>query len=348
MPSPLLEKSRKQKKRKTKPKSRTRTPSAPKKSNPQTKPLSLRIKKNLILIVLWMVPLIGILIFTTEKTTPTLDKYQNQPQQSQPQKQNVFEELYQQKAKGDTPSNPLYYDDELPETTDELDNQYNQKDNSARNPWEEEWDRETQMYTGRKASEPITNQPSVFQESNTEENQSTSPVDDNLLETGSVLEDDASTTMEHENQPMEDSPQTRKLFFFEMEGAKVRLIPLLINAGQASSKETLIRLLLSGPNEAQKQIGLTSAIPEGTQLLDLSISNHIARINLNQSFQKQQYGLIGAKLAVGQLVYSLCEYPDVQQVEFRIEGREVMYLGGDEGIPSKRFDRGDLPMELSF
>jgi len=91
---------------------------------------------------------------------------------------------------------------------------------------------------------------------------------------------------------------------------------------------------------------LSSAIPAGTRLLGLSIRDGIATVDLSREFET---GGGGASMIyrLGQVVYTLTQFPTIQVVAFQIEGSTVTTFGS-EGIelatPQSRFDyEGALP-----
>jgi germination protein M len=90
--------------------------------------------------------------------------------------------------------------------------------------------------------------------------------------------------------------------------------------------------LLAGPqgSELEASPAITSAIPAGTRLLGLSISNGIATVDLSREFEAGG----GSRSAFGrlaQVVYTLTQFPTVRSVVFQIEG-ETVTVFGSEGI----------------
>lgn len=72
-----------------------------------------------------------------------------------------------------------------------------------------------------------------------------------------------------------------------------------------------VEQLLAGPSARERAAGLTTAIPAGTRLEDLSIAEGIARIELSRSL---------GEAATAQVVYTLTQFPPVRRVE--IEGEQ--------------------------
>ncbi|HET9083027.1 MAG TPA: GerMN domain-containing protein [Candidatus Limnocylindrales bacterium] len=87
-----------------------------------------------------------------------------------------------------------------------------------------------------------------------------------------------------------------------------------------------------------------TAIPSGTEVLGLSIKNGVATIDLSSEFESGG-GTASARYRLGQVVYTLTQYPTVRSVLFQVEGRTVTTFGA-EGIvldgPQARKDFEDL------
>ena len=88
--------------------------------------------------------------------------------------------------------------------------------------------------------------------------------------------------------------------------------------------------LLAGPTPADVAAGVASAIPAGTRLLGLTIADGTATVDLSGVFAAGGGSLsMAARLA--QVTYTLTQFPTVEGVVFRLDGRPLTVLGG-EGI----------------
>ena len=89
---------------------------------------------------------------------------------------------------------------------------------------------------------------------------------------------------------------------------------------------------------------LSSAIPSGAKVLGLSIKNGVATIDLSSEFESGG-GSASSRYRLGQVVYTLTQFPTVRSVLFQVEGRTVTTFGA-EGIvldgPQARDDFDDL------
>jgi hypothetical protein len=102
--------------------------------------------------------------------------------------------------------------------------------------------------------------------------------------------------------------------------------------------------LLEGPDDFEEGYGLRTAIPDGTQLLGLSIDDGIAHVDLTSEFETGG-GSLSMQTRLAQVVYTITQFPTVKGVVFSLDGEPIDVLGG-EGIiidhPLTRRDYADL------
>jgi hypothetical protein len=105
-----------------------------------------------------------------------------------------------------------------------------------------------------------------------------------------------------------------------------------------------ITALLDGPTAAERAAGVTSAVPAGTRLLGINIENGVATVDLTSDYQSGG-GSLSMQTRLGQVVYTLTQFPTVQKVRFRLDGTPVDVFSS-EGIvldhPVGRADYADL------
>lgn len=125
------------------------------------------------------------------------------------------------------------------------------------------------------------------------------------------------------------------------------LVPVLrvVPQTQAVARAAMLELL-AGPKgrELFDGSGISSAIPEGTDLLGISIDGGTATVDLSGEFESGG-GSASAMIRLAQVTYTLTQFPTVDQVSFKIDGRPVTVFGS-EGIvldgPVARDDYLDL------
>ncbi|MBO8126586.1 MAG: GerMN domain-containing protein [Firmicutes bacterium] len=83
--------------------------------------------------------------------------------------------------------------------------------------------------------------------------------------------------------------------------------------------------LIKGPTEP----GLTITIPEGTRLLGLEVKDNVAWVNFSREIQTRHWGgSAGEMLTTFSVVNTLTEFPEVQAVQFQVEGKVLDSIWG--------------------
>ncbi|HXV33106.1 MAG TPA: Gmad2 immunoglobulin-like domain-containing protein [Gaiellaceae bacterium] len=143
-----------------------------------------------------------------------------------------------------------------------------------------------------------------------------------------------------ETEPVADEV-TYQVWFVNDDGLFVayRTEPATPRVGTAA-----VESLLEGPDAFETGYGLSTAIPEGTELLGLTIGDGIARADLTSEFESGG-GTLSMQSRLAQVVFTLTQFPTVDGVVFSLDGEPVDVLGG-EGIiidqPLTRRDFADL------
>lgn len=118
-----------------------------------------------------------------------------------------------------------------------------------------------------------------------------------------------------------------------------RSVPSTQAVGRAALAE-----LLEGPTPDEAADGMSTAIPPDTLLLDLAVSDGVATVDLSGSFDAGG-GSFAQTARLAQVVYTLTQFPTVNEVVFRLDGEPVSVFGS-EGIvldgPVGRDDYLDL------
>lgn len=89
-------------------------------------------------------------------------------------------------------------------------------------------------------------------------------------------------------------------------------------------------MLLAGPSQNEREgiPSLSTAIPVGTRLLGLVVENGVATVDLSSEFASGG-GSFSMLARVAQVVYTLTQFPTVDEVSFEIDGVAVDVLGGE-------------------
>jgi hypothetical protein len=114
--------------------------------------------------------------------------------------------------------------------------------------------------------------------------------------------------------------------------------------GTKAVASAAVNALLAGPSTGEKGRSITSAVPDGSQLLGLTIDGGVATVDLSKEFESGG-GSASVMTRLGQMVYTLTQFPTVKSVVFEIEGERKTVFSG-EGVvldkPATRADFADL------
>jgi hypothetical protein len=126
------------------------------------------------------------------------------------------------------------------------------------------------------------------------------------------------------------------------------LVPVLreVPRTQAPARAAVEQLLagLAG-RELMDGAGISTAIPAGTRLLDLSIGGGTATVDLSREFQGAA-GAEGSFMTLAQVVYTLTQFPTVERVQFRVEGQDVTVFGSEGLVIERPQTRADYEDQL--
>jgi sporulation and spore germination protein/immunoglobulin-like protein involved in spore germination len=146
--------------------------------------------------------------------------------------------------------------------------------------------------------------------------------------------------------PDEGTTIVRTYFYLGGEPRSAGLVPLLREVPATKAVATAaMNALLAGPTSAESgERTITSAIPAGSSLLGLTVSDGVATVDLSSEFASGG-GSASAIIRLGQVVYTLTQFPTVTSVLFEIDG-QVVTVFGSEGVvldgPVGRLDYLDL------
>jgi spore germination protein GerM len=134
------------------------------------------------------------------------------------------------------------------------------------------------------------------------------------------------------NQPSRpERPVIRKarLYFAAVDQAgKIQLKSVIrpIPASDSPLRDTLDSLL-KGPTAQELNLGLVSMIPIDARVRNVTVKGDTAVVDFNESFRFNPQGLEAMDAQLRQVVYAATEFPSVRNVQIRIEGTTVRYLG---------------------
>jgi hypothetical protein len=108
-----------------------------------------------------------------------------------------------------------------------------------------------------------------------------------------------------------------------------------------------MRALLAGPNDAETgaRPAMFTAIPDGTTLLGLAISDGVATVNLSREFESGG-GSESVFARLAQVVYTLTQFSSVDRVLFELDGEPVTVFSGEGVILDEPVGRADYYDQL--
>lgn len=121
--------------------------------------------------------------------------------------------------------------------------------------------------------------------------------------------------------------------------ATARTLPKTQQVGAAA-----MNALLEGPTAAELEWDLVTSIPEGTTFLGLSIEDGVATVDLSKEYASGG-GTLSMLMRLAEVVFTLTQFPTVDGVNFKLDGKPIDVLGGEGLIldhPMSRADYEDL------
>jgi germination protein M len=118
------------------------------------------------------------------------------------------------------------------------------------------------------------------------------------------------------------------LFFAENVKDNLYLKPVIVELeipNPAAKPKLVLEALLKGPPSGSKFLPF---FPEGTQVLEITVKDGLAVVNLNRRATELNIGSQGEALAVASIVNTLTKLPEIFKVKIIIEGEEVESLAG--------------------
>ena len=121
------------------------------------------------------------------------------------------------------------------------------------------------------------------------------------------------------------------------------LVPVLREVPATSAVATAaMTALLAGPEgaELESRPAMSTAIPDGTRLLGVTIADGIATVDLSSAFESGG-GSYSVQARLAQVVYTLTQFPTVDGVRFEIAGKPVTTFSSEGVILDGSVDRTD-------
>jgi spore germination protein GerM len=148
--------------------------------------------------------------------------------------------------------------------------------------------------------------------------------------------------------PSESPDPTRSMTYelwFNYDGALFvthRTEPFTPGVGRRS-----LEALFDGPTDGERHADVSTSINLGTRLLDLTIEDGVATVDLDATFSAEETPAIAVG-SLSQIVYTLTQFDSIDGVVFEVEGTPLPNFGGYEldGAQSRANFADQLPFIL--
>ncbi|MBT8199525.1 MAG: GerMN domain-containing protein [Acidimicrobiia bacterium] len=167
--------------------------------------------------------------------------------------------------------------------------------------------------------------------------------------TGSGPDDPSTTTTTQVPDVTDPGPATDQVFvelFFVSDGVSAQRVMRAVDTPAVAANA--LRTLIEGPTSVERDAGLSTSIPADTLLLGLTIENGLATVDLSREFEVGG-GSLNILSRLAQVVYTLTQFPTVDEVLFRLDGKPVEVFSGEGVVLGDPVGRSDyatiLPIE---
>ena len=139
----------------------------------------------------------------------------------------------------------------------------------------------------------------------------------------------------------------RSYFVLGGEPGSVGLVPVLRIVPKTVAVATAaMNALLNGPDpDVARERTMTTAIPDGSRLLGLTIKSGVATVDLSTEFDSGG-GTASLQYRLAQVVYTLTQFGTVRSVVFQIEGQTVTVFGSEGIVLDGPVGRSDYTDQL--
>ncbi|MGY6502633.1 MAG: GerMN domain-containing protein [Acidimicrobiales bacterium] len=165
---------------------------------------------------------------------------------------------------------------------------------------------------------------------------------------GPPATDDTTTTTEAETTTTTTTEGAEttdvSVYFLDGEVLKVGYVRTVEGMGVAAAA---VEELLAGPNTDDEALGLSTSIPDGTELLGLNIVDNQATIDLSGEFESGG-GSLSMNARLAQVVYTVTQFPSVESVVLQLDGDAVDVFGGEGLLIDGPLTRADFEFPGDF
>ena len=152
----------------------------------------------------------------------------------------------------------------------------------------------------------------------------------NTTETLDTLVDNNNEKKASESQPeiSAEPKETREsvtLYFGDQDAMYLVPETRKVVLGNQKLEEIVIAELIEGPSKSD----LFQTVPKEAKLISIEVVDGVAYVNFNQDFQAKHWGgSTGEMMTLYSITNSLAELPEIEQVQFLLEGKKVESILG--------------------
>lgn len=156
-----------------------------------------------------------------------------------------------------------------------------------------------------------------------------------------------STPQQQQSLPVPLGAQTAHTYWLTNTGNHLELVTRAVKVATNKSNDAVLKAainkLLAGPTDAD----VSSTIPEGTQLLSLTVQNDGIHVNLSQEFT-QGGGSASMSGRVAQVLYTATSLQPNDKVWINVEGKPLEILGGEGLLLEQPLTRQDFEKNFTL
>lgn len=123
---------------------------------------------------------------------------------------------------------------------------------------------------------------------------------------------------------------TRSVHVYFLRGENLLSVHRSVRVTGGAVATATMTSLLAGPTSGERGAGITTTIPAGTTLNGIDISNGTATVDLSKAYESGG-GSLSMSARLAQVTYTMTQFPTVQRVTFKLDGKPVTVFSG-EGI----------------
>jgi spore germination protein GerM len=98
--------------------------------------------------------------------------------------------------------------------------------------------------------------------------------------------------------------------------------------------------LIAGPTSDEKAAGFITALPDKTLFLGIALEGSAATVDLSKEYESGG-GTMSMSARLGQVVYTLTQFPTIDSVLFKLDGRPIEVFSGEGFILDHPVTRAD-------